>query len=110
MTLYVLLARLTDDGQRNLLDNPGRLNDVIRQMDAPDAEILARYAVLGQYDFLLMVEARDHQAVARLSLQLGARAGLHFETLPAIPMGLLAEKEEEGTLFEPSYEPEPTER
>ena len=43
--------------------------------------------MLGRYDFVVMAEAEDNEAVARLSLEIGVKAGLHIETLPATPVG-----------------------
>ena len=44
------------------------------------------YGVLGNYDFVSMVEAPDNASIARFSLNLGVRAGVHVTTLPAIPV------------------------
>ena len=82
--LYILLARLSDDGQKRMLDNPDLFNSVCSQLDVPGTQLLARYGVLGEYDFILIAEATNNESIARLSLSLGARAGLHIETLPAI--------------------------
>ena len=43
----------------------------------------------------MLADARDHEAIARLSLELGARAAVHFETLPAIGIGHLGERGDE---------------
>ena len=64
----------------------------------PGAEILGRYAVLGRYDFVMMVDADDNDAVARLSLELGVKVGLHFETLPAIAIGFLTDKSSDAPI------------
>jgi hypothetical protein len=60
-------------------------------MNIPGAEILNQYAVLGRYDFVMLVEADDNDAVARLSLELGMHTGLRLETLPAIPVGFMGD-------------------
>ena len=91
MSLYFLLGSLTHDGQRMLHGNPNLIADRSRDLNIPGAEILGQYAVLGRYDFVMMVEADDNDAVARLSLELGMRTGLHLETLPAIPIGFMGE-------------------
>ncbi len=44
--------------------------------------------MLGRYDIAMMVEAEDNEAVARLSLDIGVRAGLHIETLPVTSIGI----------------------
>ncbi|MBI4236453.1 MAG: GYD domain-containing protein [Chloroflexi bacterium] len=106
--LYILLARLTDEGQKMLHEDRERVNAVTSIVHVPGAALLARYAVLGQYDFVMMVEAQDHSSVARLSLELGARLGLHIETLPAIPLGLFADKKDEEATPVSTREPEPT--
>jgi uncharacterized protein with GYD domain len=89
--LYILLTRLNADGQQMMLDNPEMFNEVCERVHVPGTQLLARYAVLGQYDFVLMAEARDPESMARLSLELGARARVHVETLSAISIGLLSE-------------------
>lgn len=91
MPLYFLLGTLSEHGQRMLRDNPDLVIDAVRECDYPDADILGQYAVLGKYDFVLLAEADDNESVARLSLDLGVRVGLHLETLPAMAIGVLNE-------------------
>ncbi len=88
--LYILLATLTTDGQRKLIDNPDLINDVAQEVDVPGASLMARYMVLGRYDFVIIAEADGPESVARLSLEFGLRAGVHTETLQAINVDLLA--------------------
>ena len=94
--LYILLARLTDEGQRRLADNPETFTRVTNELAVPGAQLLARYAVLGQYDFVVMAEASDPESMAKLSIELGARCGLHIETLMALSANILAEPTELG--------------
>ena len=89
MSLYFLLGSLTHDGQRMLHGNPNLIVDRARDLKISGAEILGQYAVLGRYDFVMIVEANDNDAVARVSLELGMLTGLHLETLPAIPIGFM---------------------
>ncbi len=98
--LYILLARLSDDGQKRMLDNPDLFNTVCAQLDVPGTQLLARYGVLGEYDFVLIAEASNNESIARLSLSLGARAGLHIETLPAITANFLEMPKTENTRSE----------
>ena len=91
MSLYFLLGTLTSAGQKLVHENHDLVIDATRDIDIEGAEVLGQYAVLGRYDFVMMVEANDNDAVARLSLELGVRTGLHVETLPAIAIGFLDE-------------------
>ena len=91
MSLYFLLGSLTHDGQRMLHGNPNLIVDRTRDLKIAGAEILGQYAVLGRYDFVMIVEADDNDAVARVSLELGMLTGPHLETLPAIPIGFMGD-------------------
>ena len=102
MSLYFLLGSLTHDGQRMLHGNPNLITDRARELKVSGAEILGQYAVLGRYDFVMIVEADDNDAVARVSLELGMLTGLHLETLPAIPIGFMGQ----GTSDDPSTQDE----
>jgi len=92
MSMYILLGTLTYNGQRMLRENANLLVDAIGDVNIPGTKVLGHYAVLGEYDFVMMVEANNNETVARLSLELGVRTGLHLETLPAIAVGVLTER------------------
>ena len=66
--LFILLAKLTDDGLQACLDNPDAFADACNAVDVPETQILARYATLGQYDFVVLVEADGAQRMSRLSV------------------------------------------
>jgi uncharacterized protein with GYD domain len=50
------------------------------------------HAVLGQCDFVTIVEASDNATVAHLSVDLGSRGTVNIMTLPAIPVADLRAK------------------
>ena len=99
MPLYFLLGALSSMGQKLIHENHDLVVESTRNISVEGAEILGQYAVLGRYDYLMMVEAYDNDAVARLSLEMGVRPGLHMETLPAIAIGFLSE----GLANDPSW-------
>lgn len=86
MPVYVMLSKLTDCGAETLKEKPGRVLEVDREMEAFGVRTLHQYAVLGEYDFVTIVEAPDNLSVARASLELGARGSVRIETLPAMPV------------------------
>ena len=45
----------------------------------------AQYALMGQYDFLNLIEAPDEQTMAKAAIML-ARGTMRTTTLPAIPV------------------------
>ena len=102
MSLYFLLGTLTSTGRKMVHDDRDLLVNATGDIRIGGAEILGRYAVLGRYDFVMMVEADDNDAAARISLEIGVRTGLHIETLPAIAIGFLADRVPEDPLDRPT--------
>jgi uncharacterized protein with GYD domain len=86
MPLYILITTLTDEGRKSIKDNPERIEQVNREIESMGAFVIAQYAVLGQYDFINLVEAPDNEAIARVSIELGARGTVQIMTLPAVPV------------------------
>ena len=93
--LFILLCRVTEAGQQAMLRDPETFAHVAEEINVDGAQILARYAVLGRYDYVAMVEAGTHEDVARLSLELGARARVHVETLSTISVRQLVDPGDE---------------
>ena len=86
MPLYVMLTTLTPEGVQTLKNNPARIREVNREVEQLGASVKAQWAVLGQYDFVNVVEAPDEQTMARVSLELGSRGTARYESLAAIPI------------------------
>ena len=86
MPLYVMLTTLTPEGVQTLKNNPARINEVNREVEQLGATVKAQWAVLGQYDFVNVVEAPDEKTMARVSLELGSRGTARYESLAAIPI------------------------
>ena len=103
MSLYFLLGTLSTGGRNMLYDDPDLLVNCTRNVNIAGAKILGTYAVLGRYDYVLMVDADDNEAVAKISLEMGVGTGLHIETLPAIAIGFLADTMSDNPLDRPTY-------
>ena len=84
MPTYILLSKLTPQGVQTLRSNPDRLREVNRDVEELGAKVLHQWASLGEYDFVNVVEAPDELTMARLSLELGARGSVKFQTLPLL--------------------------
>src|SRR5467141_4332750 len=83
---YVLLTKVTAAGVKTLQSNPRRIKVVNKEIEALGARVVAQYATLGRYDFVNIVEAKDVETIARISVALGARGTVSIETLTAIPV------------------------
>lgn len=86
MATYIMLSSLTESGAETLRENPARIKEVNREIEAMGAKVLQQYAVLGPYDFVNVVEAPDNDTIARVSVELGARGSVRIVTLAAIPI------------------------
>ncbi len=92
MATYILLLTLTPEGQEAALTDPEYLLRVEEAIQVPGVQALGLYGVLGEYDFVTIVEAESNERMGRFSLELGVRAKVHINTLPAIPISGLKEE------------------
>jgi len=81
-----MLSTLGPLGAATLRELPDRMKDVNDEVEALGVRIIDQYALLGQYDFLNIIEADDEATVAKLAISLAARGTLKTVTLPAIPV------------------------
>lgn len=92
MAYYVILSTLTDDGRKTIKEHPERILEVNKELEKMGIKVREQYAVLGQYDFVNIVEASDNEAVLKMSVELGSRGSVQLLTLPAIPVKDLIKK------------------
>ncbi len=81
MATYVSLVRYTDQGIRNVKESPGRLDAAKKLFQAAGGEMKQFYLAMGKYDIVIVAEAPDDEAVARITLALGALGNVRTETL-----------------------------
>ena len=84
MPTYVMLSTLGPDGHARLRENPERLREVNADVESMGVKVLEQYALLGQYDFLNILEAPDEKTMAKVATTLAARGTLKTLTLTAI--------------------------
>jgi len=84
MATYIMLTNLTDEGRKTIKQNPQRIQEVNKEVEAMGVKILAQYAVLGPYDFINILEAADNRTVSKVALELGARGTLQTMTMAAL--------------------------
>jgi uncharacterized protein with GYD domain len=83
---YILLSNLTDEGAKTIKTNPGRIKEVNRELAGLGMTVIAQYAVLGPYDFVNIVEAKDNETIARVSAELSSRGSIKITSMAAIPI------------------------
>jgi len=86
MAFYIVLSTLTDEGRKTIKEKPERILEVNKELEKIGVKVREQFAVLGQYDFVNIVEAKDNNAVMKMSVELGARGSVQLLTLAAIPI------------------------
>lgn len=86
MPLYIMMSNLTDEGRKTVKSNPYRIKEVNKEVESYGVKIKAQYVVLGQYDFINVVEAPNHETIARVATELGSRGTLQISTLAALTL------------------------
>ena len=90
--MYAMLSTLGPDGWETLRQNPERITQVRDEVEALGLKVHAQYALMGQYDFLNLIEAPDDETMAKAAIMLAARGTMRTTTLPAIPVEALIER------------------
>ena len=62
--MYAMLSTLGPDGWETLRQHPERILAVKAEVEAMGLTVHAQYALMGQYDFLNMIEAADELTMA----------------------------------------------
>lgn len=92
MGSYVILSKLTDEGRKTIKAKPKRILEVNKELEKMGVKVKEQYAVLGPYDFVNIIEAKDNETVMKMSLEMGARGSVELLTLAAIPVSEIIKK------------------
>lgn len=84
MPYYVMLTKLTDAGRKTIMKNPGRIWEVNKEVEDMGAKIISQFSLLGEYDFLNVLEAPNNTVIARVAASLGSRGTMTPLTMAAI--------------------------
>jgi uncharacterized protein with GYD domain len=86
MAVYVVLSKLTDEGRKTIKAKPERVKEVNDEISRMGANVLHQYALLGKYDFVTVLEAKDNVTISKIMVELGSRGTLETMTLSAVPV------------------------
>jgi len=91
MPVYLMLNSLTDLGRKAIQDDPEKIKEINKEVEYMGVKILDQYALLGQYDFVNILEAPSNEIIAKLATRLSAIGTFQTLTLAAIPIDSLIE-------------------
>ena len=85
MARYIIISNLTDEGAKTLKKNPGRVKEVNAELKDMGVNVLDQYAVLGNFDFVTIVEA-DDETISKAVVEIASRGSIKTATYRAIPI------------------------
>jgi len=86
MSRYIIISNLTDEGAMTLKKNPGRIKEVNAELKKMGVNVIDQYAVLGNFDFISIVEAQDDNMIMKAVVEIASRGSIKTETYKIIPI------------------------
>lgn len=83
MPRWISLVKLTEQGIRNIKQAPERLVESIKGIEALEGKLIDFYMVMGEYDYVVIVEGPSDEAAMIFLMELGAAGNLRTTTLKA---------------------------
>ncbi len=85
MGRYVIISTLTDEGAKTLKENPGRVKEVNAELKEMGVNVLDQYVVLGDFDFLTIVEDGETK-ITKAVVEMLSRGSVRTATYKAMPV------------------------
>ncbi len=86
MSRYIIISNLTDEGAKTLKKNAGRIKEVNTELKSMGVNVIDQYAVLGNFDFITIVEAEDDIKVMDAVIAMDSRGSIKTATYKAVPI------------------------
>lgn len=86
MSRYIIISNLTDEGAMTLKKNPARIKEVNAELKKMGVNVIDQYAVMGNFDFISIVEAQDDNMVMKAVVEIASRGSIKTETYKIIPI------------------------
>lgn len=86
MAIFVALGTVTENGIRNLEAMSARHKRAVERAEQRGAKVLASYALFGQYDYMVILEAPDIKTAAYVLTKEAQGGNVRYQTMSAMPM------------------------
>jgi uncharacterized protein with GYD domain len=83
METYIILGRFTQQGAETIREFPDRVNLWKQPSPQFGVQIKGLFLVMGQYDFVVIMEAPDDETIAQAMLSINLQGNYRTETLRA---------------------------
>lgn len=85
MPTYIGLLKLTDQGSRDIMNAPARIEEGIKLYQKMGGKVIGVYMVMGEYDYVTIGECPSDEVQAAFALALGSQGNVKTTTLKAFP-------------------------
>lgn len=87
MPVYVQLLKWTDQGRKNAATVVERIEEVAKRAEQElGVRVIGSYLTMGRFDQVVISEAPNDEALAKVSLMVAGRGNVTTETLRAFTM------------------------
>jgi len=97
MPTFVVFSKLTEAGAETLFKKPDRVKEVNKELEDMGVKVVQQFVMLGEWDFLNIVEAPDEKTLLAALVNLNMRGTIRTATFRVIPVDeFLAALKEKG--------------
>ena len=86
MPIFAVFSKLTEKGAETLFTRPDRIREVNQELEGMGVKVREQYVMLGDYDFLNIVEAPDDATLYKALVALNRRGTIKTATFKLIPV------------------------
>lgn len=83
MPTYVILMNLTEQGIKAIKEAPARVEAAAKSLEAVGGKMIAFYTVMGEYDYVAIIETPTEQTALTQLMGLGIQGNVRTKTLKA---------------------------
>ncbi len=83
MPIYIGLMKLTDQGSKDIMNAPARIDEAIKLYEKMGGKVIGVYLVMGEYDYVTIGECPSDEVATAFSLALGSQGNVKPTTLKA---------------------------
>jgi len=87
MPTYIGLFKLTEQGIKDIVKAPARIEDAAKLYQKMGGKVIGTYMVMGEYDYIAIGECPSDEIQAAYALALGSLGNVKTTTLKAFPAG-----------------------
>jgi uncharacterized protein with GYD domain len=85
MPTYIKLLKLTDQGSKDIMNAPARIEEATKLFQKMGGKVVGVYLVMGEYDYVTIGECPSDEVATAFALALSSQGNVKSTTLKAFP-------------------------